>query len=163
MTRRARVTYCQKTTMKPTESLRKYFFLIFVCMAIACTSNLHKNEIALLLIRMEKEGRISQPEAEKELFFMAAKSKMFDSFKQVGFSHRIQEMTTTWRLYHDKNYLIITGSVAKSDNDIYMFVIVYQWKNEGWEIVYTEIGDTKVGVYPENIIPFAKADGELVI
>lgn len=65
------------------------------------------------------------------------------------------EMTSTWNLYEDENYLIMTGSVAKSDSDVYIFTILFQDNGEGiFDILYEEVGDIKKGIYPKNIIPY---------
>lgn len=118
------------------------------------TQTLHTNEIALSLSKLEREGKISQSE-RKDDFFRFFSDPIIISFDSLGYGHRINEITETWNLYEDQNYLIMTGSVAKTDDEIYIFTIVFNdRKNGNFEMVYVEIGENKSGKYPENIFPF---------
>ncbi len=117
------------------------------------TQTIHSNEIALSLSKLERKGEISQSNKKDDFFRFL--DPIISSFDSLGYGHRINEITETWNLYEDQNYLIMTGSVAKTDDEIYIFTIVYNdRKNGNFKIVYEEIGNDKSGKYPEDIIPF---------
>lgn len=117
------------------------------------TSTLHTNEIALDLIRLERDGTISQSE-RKDDFMLFFEEEMISSFEAKGFGHRIEEIKENWTLYEDKSFLISTGSVAKTEEDIYVFTLVYKDHGEGeFSVIYWQIGQEKEGEYPDDIIP----------
>lgn len=131
------------------------FSWLFLLLLMQCNPNtLNSNEIALKLVRLENEKIISQSDKKNDFFRFL--DNIYLKFESYGYGHRIKEMTSTWNLYEDKNYLIMTGSVAKSDKDIYIFTMVFDNKNNGtFEIVYEEVDNIKSGNYPKNIIPYS--------
>ena len=133
---------------------KKYFLGIIIILLIQCKSNtISTNEIALDLVKLENEGIISQSD-KKDAFFRFI-DEIYLKFDDYGYGHRIDEMTSTWNLYEDDSYIIMTGSVAKTNTDIYIFTILFQDKGDGvFDIVYEEVGNKKIGSYPKDIIPF---------
>lgn len=133
----------------------KFLFLTILILTLSyCgnTTNLNTNEIALKLAVMEEKGLVSQSE-KREAFLLFFQSEIISYFESQGFGYRIGENAETWRTYSDNNYFILTGSVAKTDNDIYIFTSVYKGIGNGFELIYAQVGDKKYGQYPENIIP----------
>lgn len=140
--------------MKTMDMKKKYLLGMIIILLIQCKSNtISTNEIALALVKLENEGLISQ--SEKKYAFFRFLDEIYLKFDNYGYGHRIDEMTSTWNLYEDGSYLIMTGSVAKTDKDIYIFTILFQDKEIGvYDIVYEEVGRKKIGSYPKDIIPY---------
>ena len=117
------------------------------------TGTLHTNEIALELVTQEREGEIRQSE-RKDDFILFFEDVLVNNFISEGYGYRINEIKENWNVYEDKGFVILTGSIAKTDNDIYVFTIVYKDQSEGlFDNVYKQIGNKKTGNYPTNIIP----------
>jgi hypothetical protein len=130
-----------------------YTFLIIMVLIQCNTKTLNTNEIALDLAKLENNGLITQSDKKDDFFRFL--QEIYQKFEDYGYGHRITEMNSTWNLYEDDDYLIMTGSVAKSDYDVYMFTILFLDKGEGvFEIVYEEVGDLRIGSYPKYIIPY---------
>ena len=130
------------------------FLVLLTHFFIQCsTSTLNTNKIALKLAKLETEGTIRQSE-KKDAFLLFFEEQLIDNFSSIGFGHRIKEIKENWNIYEDNGFVIFTGSVAKTDKDIFVFTLVY--KNEGgvkFNLVYEQIGKEKKGKYPDNIIP----------
>ena len=125
------------------------FFLVVQC----DNSTMHSSDIALKLKKLENNGTVSQSD-RKDSFLLFIEQDLFSTFTEMGFGHRIQEIKENWNIYEDKEFVIITGSVAKEDNDIYMFTIVLEDADSGkFHSKYIQIGSDISGTYPRNIIP----------
>ena len=110
---------------------------------------LHTNKRALQLAKFEREGKIRQA-ADKNEFFRLVGDQIADNMADAGYGHRIRDMRSTWNVYEDKDYDIVTGSVAKTDSDIFMFLLVHDRKGGP---VFQAIGERSDGQYPAGIIP----------
>lgn len=109
------------------------------------------NEVAFKLWKLEKRGFIQQVEEKKQILEFIGPT-LQEIFIQTGFSYRISESQENWSIYEDKDNLIITGSVSRSQKEFETFTILI---SEG-EIIYVSIGDDERGNYPKDIIPFSK-------
>lgn len=134
--------------------LKSALVLLFSITLTQCSiSTLHGNEIALELVRLEREGIITQSE-RKDDFLHFFEEDMINYFTAKGLGHRIIEIKENWNVYEDKDFFILTGSVARTDEEVHVFTLVYKDQGEGkFSLVYIQIGEKKEGKYPEDIIP----------
>jgi len=74
----------------------------------------------------------------------------------VPLDHRLAEARTNWKVFKDGEHIIITGSVARSDDDIHMFVWVTRILEGSVDTEFLQIGDkVAYGVsYPQTIFPY---------
>lgn len=116
---------------------------------------IQSNSIADDLIDMESAKKIAVSK-EKEMFLFFLDKPLTDFFKDAGYLHRLKEVKNTWRVYNDSNYIIIIGSVAKSDTDVYVFSTVFSDDGDGqFNLVFQKIGkDILFGEYPKKLIPY---------
>ena len=126
-------------------------FFLFQCDIPA--TNLNTNEIALELVKLEKEGKIQQSD-RRDAFILFFEDTLINNFISDGYGHRIKEIKENWKIYEDKEFIIFIGSIAKTDNEIYVFTLVYENLNEGkYDLIYKQIGEKIVGKYPNKILP----------
>ena len=132
----------------------RLLFLIFFFSLLSCKEerNITENSNVLKIIELEEAGKIKESNHKKK-FQQVFYPIIIDGFIKDGFAYRIKENSELWRVYSDKEFYILIGTIAKNDNDLFMFTMVYQKAVDSWKIIDLEIGNQKIGNYPKNIIP----------
>lgn len=136
---------------------KKIFFLltiISVMLLFSCKKemNITLNENALKILDLEQNGKIKESKHKNE-FKIVFYPILKDGFIKDGLGFRIDENMERWKVYDDKGYQIVVGTVAANENKLEMFTAVYEKKVENWDLVSLEVGKSLVGKYPKNIIP----------
>ena len=139
------------------DGFKWFSLIVLLLVSTSCrgqTANMNTNDIALELAKLERIGKVKVSDRGND-FLLFFEDQMKKDFRRLGYGHRIDEITDTWSVFEDKGYFIVTGSVAKTDNDIYIFCDVYEELGGGrFELLFNQIANDKAhGEYPKNIIP----------
>lgn len=130
---------------------RLFFLLIILSLIISCVDKVTVKEIPLELKKLESNNVISQS-PNKEGILMIITPLLWENFEISGLDYRKTDFEKTWSVYEDKENIIVTGTVGRSKTDIEFFTVLI----DNGEITFIEIGNDKMGHYPENIIPYSK-------
>jgi hypothetical protein len=111
-----------------------------------------ENSTAMKILDLDQSGKIQESSHKKE-FQVVFYPTIINGLKEDGLGYKIEENAEMWKVYEDKGYQIIVGTVAKNENELFMFTIVYRKVENNWEIVNFQIGNENKGNYPKDILP----------
>ena len=131
--------------------------LIFVALFSSCKqkANVVVNTPAKDIAAAYADGTVSDIE-EKDVLLKMLSDWIDKIFIVGGYDHRLTECQENWRVFDDLGHLVFTGSVAKSDTEVYLFTWVIE-KNEGdLNTIFLQIGDSieKGSEYPKSLLPY---------
>lgn len=130
------------------------FGLILSLSLISCSKEMSitENSTAMKILDLDQSGKIQESSHKKE-FQVVFYPTIINGLKEDGLGYKIEENAEMWKVYEDKGYQIIVGTVAKNEYELFMFTTVYRKVENNWEIVNFQIGNENKGNYPKDILP----------